>query len=163
MRVDHRRAHVAVAKQFLNGPNIVAIREEMSCKCVPEGMARHPLRHPGPSRRGCHGALKYGLVQMVPPDLTTRSVAILPRRREHPLPRPVTRRAKELPSQLLRQFHISATALDVSLVLPPHRRQMDFELAMNRLGQNGDPILHSLSASNEERPVSEINVLDAQP
>ncbi len=38
MRVNHRRAHVLMAEQFLDGPDVVALLQEMGREGVPEGM-----------------------------------------------------------------------------------------------------------------------------
>jgi hypothetical protein len=38
VRVDHRRPHVAVPEQLLNGPDIVAVLEQVRRKRMPESV-----------------------------------------------------------------------------------------------------------------------------
>jgi len=64
VRVHHRRAHIGMAEQFLDGPDIRPGLEEVRCERVPEGVARPALREPGPARSLGHRALDRRLVQM---------------------------------------------------------------------------------------------------
>jgi hypothetical protein len=49
MRVDHRRAHVAVSEQLLDGANIITVLEQVCGEAVAEGVATGWLCNPCPS------------------------------------------------------------------------------------------------------------------
>ena len=66
VRIHHRRTHICVAKQFLHGPDVVPVLEQVCRKRVPERMAARSLRHPGLSHRRRHGSLNGRLVQVKP-------------------------------------------------------------------------------------------------
>jgi hypothetical protein len=57
VRVDHGSADVFVAKQFLHGANVVAVRQQMRGEAMPQGMAASPfLNHTLPEDRPRGGA-----------------------------------------------------------------------------------------------------------
>ena len=58
MRVDHCRANVAVAQQFLDGADVVAVFEEVGCERMTEGMAAGVLDDSGAVDRFVHRALE---------------------------------------------------------------------------------------------------------
>ena len=69
MGVDHRRLHVLVPKQFLNGPNIVAVLEQVRRKGVAQGVTGGML---GDSRRDggrFDDALEDRRIHVMPPLL----------------------------------------------------------------------------------------------
>ena len=43
MRVDHRRAHVGMAQQLLDGADVVAVRQQLRRKRMPEGVTADVL------------------------------------------------------------------------------------------------------------------------
>src|ERR1019366_639557 len=56
VRVDHRRPHVAVPEQLLNGPDVVAVLEQVRRKRMPESVKwpraiRRPTAPPPPPPR----------------------------------------------------------------------------------------------------------------
>ena len=65
VRVDHGGLHIAVPKQLLNGPDVVAVFQQVRREGMPEGVAGGVLRHPGAPCGLLHGFLQYGFVQMV--------------------------------------------------------------------------------------------------
>jgi hypothetical protein len=54
VRVNHRRAHVLMTEQLLDGPDVVALFQEVGREGVPEGVAggRGAAGAPAPQRRG---------------------------------------------------------------------------------------------------------------
>ena len=100
MRVDHRRPHVLVSHQLLNGADVRARRQQMRREAVPERMARRPLADLRLAHRVRDFPLQHALVQMMPAALAGGRVAVRPGGREDPLPRPTPGRAiAELPAQ----------------------------------------------------------------
>jgi len=69
VRVDHRGAHVAVAEQFLDRPDVIAGFEQMRRKRVTKRVARGGSRDS--SRMGgiLRGALQDGFMQVMPATL----------------------------------------------------------------------------------------------
>ncbi len=65
MGVDHRRANVLVAEQFLDGADVVTVRQEMCGKRMPKGVAGDPLGQPGFSRCRFQRPLKQGFVDVM--------------------------------------------------------------------------------------------------
>src|SRR5437867_6945906 len=88
MGVDHRRAHIPVAQQLLNGADVVPVLQQVRRKGVPEGVTRRLLRQGGLEHGLADGTLDDRLVQMMAPALTRGPVDVEPRRREHPVPCP---------------------------------------------------------------------------
>lgn len=43
MCIDHGSAHVFVAQQLLNSPDVIAVIEKMSCEAMPESMTASML------------------------------------------------------------------------------------------------------------------------
>jgi hypothetical protein len=69
MGIDHGRAEVLVAEQFLNGTDIVAGFEEVGGEAVAEGMTAGGFRDAGGADCGGDGALQGVLVDVVSADL----------------------------------------------------------------------------------------------
>src|SRR6185437_8367101 len=65
VRVEHGRAHIAVAKQFLNRANVVARLEQMRREAVPERVARDTLGQILGARGRRNGTLHGGLVKVI--------------------------------------------------------------------------------------------------
>ena len=72
VRVDHRRADVAVAQQLLDGSDVVAVFEEVGCEGMTEGMAAGVLDDSGAVDRFVHRA--YPLHARLPWDFIDHSV-----------------------------------------------------------------------------------------
>jgi len=63
--VDHPRAHVTVAQQFLHGADVIAGFQQMGGEQMLEGVTYHALRNAGVTRSGCHCLLQSALVGVV--------------------------------------------------------------------------------------------------
>ncbi len=92
--VDHGRAYVTMAEQFLDGPYVVPALDEVRGKRVAKGMARRPLGNAGLPHRSADGSLNPGrmpadqavdLAHLVSANGAARLVAAarLARRRMH--------------------------------------------------------------------------------
>jgi hypothetical protein len=57
VRVNHGRTNVAVPQKFLNGSNVIAIREQMGSKRMPECMAGYPFGQSCLPHCQSHGSL----------------------------------------------------------------------------------------------------------
>ena len=69
MRVDHRGLDILVAEQFLNGPDIVSVLQQMRGKGMAKRMAACLLRNAGVAYGRLHDALDGRFMEMVTPDL----------------------------------------------------------------------------------------------
>jgi hypothetical protein len=65
MGIYHGRAHVAVAEQFLDGPDVVAILQQVSREAVTKGMAACTFGEPACLNGGADRALDDRLVEMI--------------------------------------------------------------------------------------------------
>ena len=63
--VDHRRAHVTVAQQFLHSADVIASFQQMGGERMSEGVTCHAPRNAGVTRSGCHCLLLSALVGVV--------------------------------------------------------------------------------------------------
>ena len=64
--VDHCRAHVFVAQQFLHSSDVVAALQEMSSKGVSEGMAAPRFGEAGVANRGLYRLLDDAFRDVMP-------------------------------------------------------------------------------------------------
>jgi len=88
VRVDHGRADVRMAEQFLNRPYVVPALEQMRRERMAERMATDALRERRPADRRGHRTLNDGLVDVIPRRRSKSRVSANPRGRKHELPAP---------------------------------------------------------------------------
>jgi len=98
-RISRRGADVSVTEQFLHGPDVVVVLQQVRGERMTQGVARRSLRDARPPHRVLHGALKHGLVQVMPAALARLPVDVDARGRKHPLPRPLAAGVRILPGQ----------------------------------------------------------------
>jgi hypothetical protein len=65
MGIDHRRPDVAVAQEFLDGTDVVALFQKTGCERMPERMATAVLGDSGTQDCGLHRALEHTFVDVV--------------------------------------------------------------------------------------------------
>src|SRR5713101_2667656 len=90
-------------------------------------------------------------------------ILVIPSRRKHPLPPPLSARVGILEVQRPRQLYPYRTVGEVALVLRCHRREMLQQRSLEPLGQHRHPIAIPLPTPDDNLMLREINVLDAQP
>lgn len=89
MSVDHRRTHVLVTKQFLHGPNVIVVQEQMSGKTVSKDMGRSVFVYVGLACRLADGLLHHRLVQVKTVTNPGVPVDVVSGGGEDPLPAPL--------------------------------------------------------------------------
>jgi len=150
MGVNHCRLEVRMAKKFLNGTDIVAVFQEMSCEAVAEGMAGDPF--------GCSGAL-YRLVYCLLKDGFVHVVSALPLGfgvgppsflREDPLPHPIDRSAGIFYSESVRQFDPPPTFFKILLMERLYPCEMILEGTDEGVRQHSDPVFVAFSGVNDD-------------
>ena len=67
MGVDHRRGHVLVAEQLLDGADVVARLRQVRREGVAERVATHMLDNAGPADSLLDRPLHQGLMKVMPP------------------------------------------------------------------------------------------------
>lgn len=86
--VDHRRFHVTVAEQLLDGANVISVGEQVGGKRMSKGVTSDPLRESGATGGSRDRPLHRTAVHMVAPFETGARVNADRRAREDKLPRP---------------------------------------------------------------------------
>ena len=86
VRVDHGGAHVLVAKELLDGPDIRAAFQKMRGEGVSQGVRRHGLGDADTSGGTFDGTLDDAFVQVMAAPLAGLRVDIMPCGRDDPLP-----------------------------------------------------------------------------
>jgi len=92
--VCHRRTHVFVTQQLLNGSYVIPGVQQMCCKRMPQRMTRRSFRYAARSYSLAQRPLHDSLVQMVAPSLSRVSVRVLPGSRKYRLPLPIPSRTR---------------------------------------------------------------------
>src|SRR5438876_810668 len=99
---------------------------------------------------------------MMPPNHPAARIGAQARRGKNILPAPLYPRLWVLPRQRAREQHFPPTAGEISIVQPPHHR----EVIPQRLDQNRrehrPPVLRSLAIANREDPSRKIEILHTQ-
>jgi len=161
--VNHRRAHIPVAQQFLNGADVVTVLQKVRRKRVPERVARRLLGKAGLEHSLSDGTLDDRLVQMMAAALTRGSVDVESRRREHPLPGQFTPRVGVLPRERPRQLDPPRALAEVALMERSHSFDMLRQVGLDRARQHRHPVLAALAVVDRDLVHREVDVLDAQP
>ena len=77
-----------MAEQFLDGPDVVPIFEQMRRERMPQRVAGNPFGNAGTNGRISNGFLKDGFEEVVPIEVARNVFLVRTVRREHPLPAP---------------------------------------------------------------------------
>jgi hypothetical protein len=161
VRVNHRRADIRMAEQFLNRSNIVAVLEQMRRKGVAERVAADPFRNPSPADRGRDRALHDRFVQMISGRWSESQVSANSRRGKHELPAPVGCRIGILPFECRRKSHAAETIGQIPMMLAPHVSEMRRQARLQARGEHRSAILLSLPTPDYDLIAVEIEVFDA--
>jgi hypothetical protein len=97
VRVDHGRARICMAKQFLNGANIVTIMKQMGSKTVAQRMDGNRFRDARLFNSFFQSALHSTLIQVMAPHDSRAGIRRHVGSWKHPMPGPRLRRPRILP------------------------------------------------------------------
>jgi hypothetical protein len=86
MRVDHRRLHVGVPQQILDGPDVLPRLKQVGCEGMAKAMRGEAHCQTGLADSLLHGPLELLFIEVVPPHMTTTWVCGVVVRREDMLP-----------------------------------------------------------------------------
>lgn len=162
MRVDHRRPHIRMTKQLLDGPNVVTVLEQMRCKRMTKRMARRSLADPRAQDRLVDGLLDRRFVVVMAAQLAGRRVSVVPRRGEEPLPGPFAAGVGQFALEVVGKFDPAGASGEVRLMQLGHCVAVPQERFAKRLRQDGLPVLVPLAGPDRERVPGEVDVLDAE-
>ncbi len=160
--VDHRRPHVLVPQQFLNGPDVVPGLEQMGGKGVPQSMRGHALgdtRFPG---RLLDGPLQTGRVNVMAVDRTAAGVHRTLGRREKILPDELTGCIGVLSFQCIGEIDLPVPGGQVLLVEQTHPLYLAAQFRDDRFGKRDNAVLLALAIPDGDGAVCKIHVLDTQ-
>jgi len=110
MRVDHGRAHVAVAKEFLDRADVVTILEQVNRERMPQRVVGRGPRKSGADRGFTDGSLEHGFVRVVPAPPPALPIDVEAHRRKDPLPAPLEGGARVLAIERQRQLDAAEAA-----------------------------------------------------
>ena len=122
--VDHRRGHVCVAEQLLDGADVVAVFEQMGGKGMAESMGGCVLGDGGGACGGGKSTLDGCFVEVVAPQLARVSVEIAARGGKQPLPCPLTWRRGVLSSEGVGERDGTVPGGQIGVVLAADDRQV---------------------------------------
>jgi len=163
MRVEHGRADVLVAQQFLNGPDVIAVLEQMGGERVPERVAGSRFHQARPADGLLDGPLQDNLVEVVPSALAGISLYVDTRCGEDPMPSPFPARAWVLPRQSIGQFHPAGAPLEISAVFGSDDLELPGESGSNCERKQGDAVFVALASPHKDLIGGQVHVLDPEP
>src|SRR6266567_8275370 len=162
VRIDHGRGDVAVAEEFLDGPDVIAGLEEVRGERVAQGVAARRLGESGLAGGQFDESLEHGFVQVMAAALAGLRVDIGAGRGEDPLPAPLARGAGVFASECAGKLDVAPTAPQVFLMLEAHHLEVGAERGPERGGEHGHAVLPSLSIAHDDLAAGHVHVLDAQ-
>ena len=101
-------------------------------------------------------------MEVVAAALARGRVGVDARRREDPLPGPLAAGVRVLPGEGAGEGHVAGAALEVGEVLALDALQVRAQGRDEPGGQDGHPVLSSLSVADDQLLAGEVHVLDAQ-
>src|SRR5690606_25587480 len=129
---------------------------------MPQRMARSTLSHTRLRHGTGHRPLHDTRVQVMPPTLTTRTVAVDTPRWKYPLPRPLQCPAGRLTVQRSRQLHLPRTRRKVTVVQLPHAIQMFTQPPGSTGRKHRHSVLATLAPPDTDLATFEVQILYAQ-
>ncbi len=160
--VDHRRADVLMAEQFLDGADIVAVFEEVGGERVAEGMAGDPFLNFGLTGGGADRFLERAAADVVAASDAGARVLGQPDRGEDILPDPFPAGPGVLPVEGGRQEDMAEPKRQVRFVAAFRHDQVFLEGGVQCLGQHRDPVLGAFAIADHDQGLGEIQVFDPE-
>src|SRR5690606_8051804 len=162
MRVDHRGLHVRMPEQFLNRTDVVPRFEQMRGEGMSQRVHAARLDDARISYRLFDRALQCVLRRMMS-ALDTRARVERPTRgRKQVLPAPFEVCIRVLVLERVREIDAAEACSDVVFMQLPHLRKVGAQRLDQRMRQNRHAILLTLRVADDELPVLEVHVLNAQ-
>jgi hypothetical protein len=158
--VDHGGGDVAVAKEFLDGADVVAGFEKVGGEGVAEGVGTDRFGKAGREGGLADGALHDGVVKVMATALLGGLVDVLARGREEPLPRPFAGGSRELAFEAVREFNETGAVFDVGAILELYGLQVVSDGVAKGLGKGGDSVFAALAVADANFAAAGVEVFD---
>jgi hypothetical protein len=162
VRVNHRRADIGMAEQFLDRPNVVPVLEQMCRKGMAESVTADPLRDACAASSGSDRALHDRFVQMIPGRWPEARVSADSPCGENELPAPVGGRIGILPIEGRRKCDAAETVGQITLMLSPDVFEMCRQARLDAAGKHRPTILLPFATPDHDLMAVEIEIFDAQ-
>ena len=159
MGVDHRRAHVLMAQQLLDRPNIIPVLQQVGRKGVAKRMAACRFGDPCFQSGFLEAPLQDGFVQVVPALFAGDAVGVVACGGKDPLPLPLLPRVLVLPRKGVGQGDTAQPSPEIVLMLALDHLQMTKERLLCRRRQRSVAVLISLAGPNHDLLLREVDVL----
>ena len=118
--IDHRRRHILVPKQFLDGADVVSRLKQVRREAVPQYMGTDPLDHPRAARRLGSCALHVLVVPVMATDFTRAWIATARGGWKHVLPAPFAIGLRILARQRMGQIDRAESFGQIAVMKVPH-------------------------------------------
>ena len=162
MRINLGRLHALVTKQFLYGPDIVAVFEQVGGETVAEGMTARMLRDAGRLYRAFDGPLQRLRIKMVSADHPGTRVFRSIRLRKDVLPGGLFCGVRVFSVEGVREIDFSEAVREILSVKIFDAFYLTLQAIHSTFGQKGGAIHIPLAGAYHDLLLSEIQILHAQ-
>ena len=162
MGVDLGGFHVAVAEEFLDGADIVAVFDEVGREGVAKGVAAYPFGDAGFEDGLVDGALEDRFVHMVAALGAGLGVAPAALLREHPLPGPFGSAVGVFKEEGFGEGNPAESVGEIAVMDLLDGPEMFAERRLEGFGEHRRSILRAFSAADHDLVTIEIDVLNAE-
>jgi hypothetical protein len=151
-----------MAEQFLNGSDIVALFEKVSCERMPEGVAAGVLGAAGLEHGGFHGTLEDGWVDVVTESLAGIGVDAQSWRGEHELPSPFSWSVWVFSGESIGERCAAEVSEQVAFEWIVDGFKMSFEGGDDWTWEHGDAVFLSFAGSDGDCSQIEVEVFNPE-
>lgn len=160
--VDHRRAHVLVAEQRLDGADVRARFEQVRGEAVAQRVAGGALVEPRRTGRVSDGLLQRGVVQVVAHRAARVRIGARARGREEVLPGEARRGVGHLRAEGFGQVDLAPSSGKFGVVELAYGFDLRGEAGATRGRQERGAVVGALAATHGDLVALEVDDLDAQ-
>ena len=152
-----------MAQEFLDGPDIIAIFQQMGRKRMPQGMTAAAFLEAGLTDSVLHRFLEHAMRHMVSTFDASAGINRTFCRGKDVLPFPGGACVGIFAGESIRQVHLAVSGGEVFLMEQLHPGQMPLEWCVQGLGQHGNPVLPAFAVAHGELVIGTIHILDSEP
>ena len=141
--IDHGRTDVLVAKQLMDGPDVITALKQMRSERMPKGVATDVLNNVGMAHSLPYDPLEDRFVDMVTPFLAGPCVFPAVLLGEYPLPTPVRGGVRVFTVKGVRHLDAPPSVGQVPVMDRLDFLEMVLKRGLKQLGKHGDPVLRA--------------------
>ena len=161
VRVDHRRAHLAVAEQFLHRADVGARLQQVRGEAVTQRVRRYVLLDAGQGS-GAPQCARQPLLEQVVAPLDAGGSTARARRGEDPVPGPRLAGTRVFRRQCVGQEDAGKLRDAIGFPQPSRACQLFSQRLIERTRQHHDPVLGAFAFTHHDHAPLEVQVLDPQ-